>query len=109
MLPPCQQAKLAKGAKDKEHLPSRSLMSASTSCGHAAQFAFGQQGANCGREQMQQMIVVYSITSSARPSSGSGKVSPSVLATLRLMMSWILVSCMTGKSAGFAPFRIRPV
>ena len=35
----------------------------------------------------------HSITSSARPSSGSGTVSPSALAVLRLMTSSIFVDC----------------
>jgi hypothetical protein len=35
----------------------------------------------------------YSITSSARPSSGSGTVSPSALAVLRFMISSTFVDC----------------
>src|SRR5579862_3611019 len=50
----------------------------------------------------------HSITSSARPSSGSGMVKPSVFAVLRLMISSIFVACCTGRSAGLSPFRIRP-
>jgi hypothetical protein len=51
----------------------------------------------------------YSITSSARPSSVSGKVRPSAFAVLRLMTSSIFVSCCTDMSAGFSPLRMRPV
>jgi hypothetical protein len=51
----------------------------------------------------------YSITSSARPDRGSGTVMPSALAVLRLMKSSTLVACWTGRSAGFSPFRTRPV
>src|SRR5262245_17512240 len=51
----------------------------------------------------------HSITSSARPSRESGKVRPSALAVLRLMISSTLVDCCTGKSAGFSPLRTRPV
>jgi hypothetical protein len=51
----------------------------------------------------------YSITSSARPRSGSGTVMPSALAVLRLMINSTFVVCWTGISAGFAPLRIRPV
>ena len=51
----------------------------------------------------------HSITSSARPSSESGKVMPSAFAVLRLMISSIFVYCCTGRSAGVAPLRIRPV
>ena len=50
----------------------------------------------------------YSISSSARPSSGNGIVRPSVLAVLRLMISSTLVSCWTGMSAGLSPLRMRP-
>src|SRR6516225_9257211 len=51
----------------------------------------------------------HSITSSARPISGSGIVRPSVFAVLRLMILSTFVACWTGRSAGFSPFRIRPV
>jgi hypothetical protein len=51
----------------------------------------------------------YSITSSARPSSVSGKVRPSVLAVFMLMISSAFTDCCTGRSAGFSPLRIRPV
>ena len=46
------------------------------------------------------------MTSSARPSSEGGIVSPSALAALRLMTSSNLLDCSTGSSAGLAPFRI---
>jgi hypothetical protein len=48
----------------------------------------------------------HSITSSARLSSVSGTVRPSALAVLRLIASSIFVGCSTGRSAGFAPFKI---
>src|SRR5215470_12979713 len=51
----------------------------------------------------------HSITSSARTSREAGKVMPSVLAVLRLMTNSNLVDCITGRSAGFSPLRIRPV
>src|SRR5262245_7745411 len=51
----------------------------------------------------------HSITSSAATWRVSGIVSPSALAVLRFIMSSNLVGCMTGKSAGFSPLRIRPV
>ena len=51
----------------------------------------------------------HSITSSAR-ASNVGEISiPSALAVLRLMTSWNVVGCCIGKSAGFSPFRIRPM
>src|SRR6266545_759163 len=51
----------------------------------------------------------HSITSSAVICMISGTVRPSALAVLRLMTSSNLVGCSTGRSAGFAPLRIRPV
>src|SRR5215468_1786153 len=51
----------------------------------------------------------HSITSSARTSIDDGMSRPSVFAVLRLMMRSNLVGCTTGKSAGFAPLRIRPM
>src|SRR6476619_64365 len=51
----------------------------------------------------------YSITSSARPSSGRGILRPSVLAVLRLMANSTFVTCCTGGSAAFSPLRMRPV
>src|SRR5262249_7718729 len=50
----------------------------------------------------------HSITSSARPSSLSGKVMPSALAVLRLMTNWIFTNCWTGRSAGLTPLRMLP-
>src|SRR5262245_41135211 len=51
----------------------------------------------------------HSITSSASASSLSGIARPSALAVFRLMTRSNLVGCRTGRSAGFSPFRIRPV
>jgi transposase len=51
----------------------------------------------------------YSITSSAATSRVCGTVMPSTLAVLRLMNSSIFVDCWTGRSAGLAPLRMRPV
>jgi len=51
---------------------------------------------------------IHSITSSARPISGSGIVRPSVFAVLRLMIISTFVACWTGMSAGLAPLRMRP-
>jgi hypothetical protein len=51
---------------------------------------------------------VYSITSSAILSSDGGTVRPSDLAVLRLMTNSNLVDCITGRSTGFSPLRIRP-
>ena len=48
----------------------------------------------------------HSITSSARSSTDCGIVRPSAFAVLRFMTNSNLVGCSTGRSAGFAPFRI---
>jgi nicotinate dehydrogenase subunit B len=53
-------------------------------------------------------IPPHSITSSARPSSDSGTVSPSAFAVFMLITSSNFVGCWTGRSAGFSPLRIRP-
>ena len=50
----------------------------------------------------------YSITSSARPSSGKGTLRSKALAVLRLIASSNFVACITGKSLGLSPLRIRP-
>src|SRR4249919_211018 len=49
----------------------------------------------------------HSITSSARASRVGGTSRPSTLAVLRLIASSYLIGCWTGKSAGFAPFKMR--
>src|SRR5262249_48017507 len=62
-----------------------------------------------GTEKRHELPPPHSITSSARASSESGTVRPSVLAALRLIVNSTLVDCWTGRSAGFSPLRIRPV
>src|SRR6266481_5093850 len=54
----------------------------------------------------QTSIRTYSITSSARASSVGVRVRPSAFAVLRLITSWNWVGCWTGRSEGFAPFKI---
>jgi hypothetical protein len=51
--------------------------------------------------------LVYSITSSARASSVGGTSMPSALAVLRLTPSSYLTGACTGRSAGFAPLKMR--
>ena len=51
----------------------------------------------------------YSITSSAIASTLAGISKPSAFAVLRLMTRLNLVGCITGKSAGRSPLRMRPV
>src|SRR5262249_61457201 len=53
-------------------------------------------------------LAFHSITSSARPTSGSGTLRPSALAVFRLMINSTLVVCWTGRSPGFSPLRILP-
>jgi predicted hotdog family 3-hydroxylacyl-ACP dehydratase len=60
-----------------------------------------------GREQSQHGTP-YSITSSAIASSPGGTASPNAFAVCRLMTNSYLVDCSTGRSAGFAPLRMRP-
>src|SRR5262249_51858775 len=62
----------------------------------------------CGRAayERDELAPVHSITSSARSRNGSGIVSPSAFAVVRLMMRANFVGCSTGMSPGFAPRRI---
>jgi hypothetical protein len=59
-------------------------------------------------EHRDELAASHSITSSAVASSASGTVRPSILAVETLTTSSNLVGCTTGKSAGFAPLRMRP-
>ena len=52
--------------------------------------------------------IAYSTTSSARTSNDGGTVRPSALAAFRLIASSNFEGCITGRSAGLAPLRIRP-
>src|SRR5262249_7135087 len=58
-------------------------------------------------EERYELAPSHSITSSARPSRSSGRVRPSALAVLRLMMSVYLSAPWIGKSPGLAPLRMR--
>src|SRR5262249_39020899 len=58
-------------------------------------------------EQRDERAPLHSITSSARPSSGSGTVRPSASAVFALMTNSNLVGCTTGRSAGLSPLSIR--
>src|SRR5262249_15105006 len=60
-------------------------------------------------EQRDELTPPHSITSSAATSSLSGTMRPSILAVGTLMTSSNFVDCTTGKSAGFAPLRMRAV
>src|SRR5262249_53220483 len=59
-------------------------------------------------EQCDELATPHSITSSASESKLSEMVTPSDLAVLRLMTNSNFVDWTTGRSAAFAPFRIRP-
>ena len=60
-------------------------------------------------EQRDERAAFHSITSSAATSSLSGTVRPSIRAVEALMTSSNLLACTTGRSAGLAPLRMRPV
>src|SRR5262249_40665929 len=60
-------------------------------------------------EQRDELAADHSITSSASESRLSEILTPSALAVFRLITNWNLVDCSTGKSAGLAPLRMRPV
>ena len=51
----------------------------------------------------------HSITSLAWMISDCGTVAPSAFAALRLITNSNLLACTTGRSAGFAPLRMRPI
>jgi hypothetical protein len=51
----------------------------------------------------------YSMTSSASASSVGATATPSSLTVFKLITSSKLVGCVTGRSAGFSPLRMRPV
>src|SRR4051794_4916585 len=76
--------------------------------GATGQYLQGSKVAASGRTHFTAATTRYSMTSSARPSSATGTSTPSALAVLRLITSSTLVTCCTGRSAGFSPFRIRP-
>src|SRR5262249_3311756 len=50
----------------------------------------------------------HSITSSPKERRPAGILRPSVLAVFRFITNSNLLGCSTGKSAGFAPLRMRP-
>src|SRR5262249_24743992 len=58
--------------------------------------------------QRDELAPFHSITSSASASSDGGTVRSIVLAVWALMTSSNLLACTTGRSAGFAPLRMRP-
>ena len=72
-----------------------------------ARVASGQ--ADCrAAEHGDELAAPYSITSSASATSLSGTLRPSVLAVLRLMTISNMAACVTGRSDGFSPLRMRP-
>src|SRR5262245_48578146 len=62
-----------------------------------------------GRHMQRSKMRPYSITSSASDIRLSEILRPSVFAVLRLMTTSNLVGSWTGRSAGFAPLRIRSI
>ena len=61
-----------------------------------------------GREQMQQSSTAIRSPRRRGRAASAARSRPSALAVLRLMTSSNLVGCTTGRSAGFAPLRMRP-
>src|SRR5262249_51809324 len=59
-------------------------------------------------ERRDELAALHSITSSTNESRLAGVSRPRVFAVLRLMTNSNLVDCIAGRSAGLAPFRIRP-
>src|SRR5262249_32706482 len=60
-------------------------------------------------ENRDEVATSHSISSSASNWIELGTSRPSARAVTRLMTNSNLVDCMTGRSAGLAPLRIRPV
>ena len=59
-------------------------------------------------EQRNEFTSPHSITSSARARSVGGTVRPSIRAVEALMTNLNLLDCITGRSTGLAPLRMRP-
>ena len=60
-------------------------------------------------EERDELAASHSMITSAMASNVGGTISPSAFADLRLITSSNLVGCITGRSAGFSPLRMRPV
>src|SRR5262249_59725651 len=60
----------------------------------------------CAAEERDEVATSHSITSSARPDSGSGRLMPSALAVLGFRNSSTFDTCCTGSSFGFSPLGI---
>jgi hypothetical protein len=63
----------------------------------------------CIAEQRDEVPPLHSITSSARASTDGGTSISSALAVCRLIMNSNVLARITGRSAGIAPLRMRPV
>src|ERR1700692_2036937 len=70
----------------------------------------GERPGECrAAEEGDDLAPSHSITSSAMASSPDGTSMPSARAVCRLMTNSNLVDCTTGRAAGLAPLRMRPV
>jgi hypothetical protein len=87
-------------------LAAKDATSASADCGHTVANAY-RRSVPIADVSRCSKLPLYSMTSSARASSCAGKSRPSALAVLRLMTSSYFVGACTGRSAGFAPRRMR--
>jgi len=74
----------------------------------ASRFSLIRLPATNAAEQRNEIAAFHSITSSARASSVGGISRPSALAVFRLTTNSNFTACWTGRSDGFAPFRIFP-
>ena len=111
MAEPLRHRQTKEAATDMFSLQPPRHISTLPNSGAKADIAGGPAGAISGREQMQQgcWAVLLDHLVGAATSSLSGTVRPSMRAVWGLMTSSNLVDCTTGRSPGFAPFRMRPV
>ena len=75
---------------------------------YRSQFSGPDNRAHLGKERDEFAASHHSITSSARARSVGGTAMPSVRAVWWLMTNSNFVDCITGRSAGFTPLRMRP-
>src|SRR5262245_5215120 len=100
-----------KHKRSVKHHPPGCIDSRDTTRGRCAQglrALIGHAAAPTAKQRDELAPSHYSLTSSAVASSVGGKSSPSSLAVWWLITSSNLVDCMTGKSMGLAPLRMRP-
>src|SRR4029079_9716097 len=75
---------------------------------HRLRVNIDRPSGGCATQQGDELAALHSIISSARAKSVCGISIPKALAVLRLTTSSTLDVCMTGRSAGLSPLKIRP-